>query len=153
VAVDGPTDERDAPDEQPVREVPQAHDAPHDPDQPEFLKPDQPESLKAVGELAAENADLYRKIGELTHALKTEQGRFGTWAKEVARDREHAAQDKAQMAERLDKVLAMNEALADRVTGLEQKLADQSPARAHPSGGSGQKRESRARRTGSTYGD
>jgi hypothetical protein len=30
------------------------------------------------------------------------------------------------MAERLDKVLAMNEALADRVTGLEQKLADQS---------------------------
>jgi hypothetical protein len=31
------------------------------------------------------------------------------------------------MAERLDKVLAMNEALADRVTGLEQKLADHSP--------------------------
>jgi hypothetical protein len=52
VAVDGPTGERDAPDEQPVREVPQAHDAPHDPDQPELLK--------AVGELAAENADLYR---------------------------------------------------------------------------------------------
>jgi hypothetical protein len=102
-----------------VREVPQAHDAPHDPDQPELLR--------AVGELAAENADLYRKTGELTHALKTQQGRFGTWAKEVARDREQAAQDKAQMAERLDKVLAMNEALADRVTGLEQKLADQSP--------------------------
>jgi chemotaxis regulatin CheY-phosphate phosphatase CheZ len=109
VAVDGPSGERDAPDEQPVREVPQAHDAPHD--------PDQPEPLKAVGELAAENADLYRKTGELTHALKTQQGRFGTWAREVARDREQAAQDKAQMAERLDKVLAMNEALADRVVG------------------------------------
>jgi hypothetical protein len=119
VAVDGLTDERDAPDALPVREVPQAHDAPHDPDQPALLK--------AVGELAAENADLYRKVGELTHALKTEQARFGTWAKEVARDREQAARDKAQMAERLDKVLAMNEALADRVTGLEQKLADQSP--------------------------
>jgi hypothetical protein len=119
VAVDGPTDERDAPDEQPVREVPQAHDAPHDPDQPELLK--------AVGELAAENADLYRKIGELTHALKTQQGRFGTWAREVARDREQAAQDKAQMAERLDKVLAMNEALAHRVADLEQERADQSP--------------------------
>ena len=68
------------------------------------FSPDQPELLKAVGELAAENADLYRKIGDLTHALKTEQGRFGTWAKEVARDREQAAQDKAQMTERLDKV-------------------------------------------------
>jgi hypothetical protein len=53
VAVDGPTDERDAPDERPVREVPRAHDAPHDPDQPKLLK--------AVGELAAENADLYRR--------------------------------------------------------------------------------------------
>jgi hypothetical protein len=31
------------------------------------------------------------------------------------------------MAERLDQALAMNEALADRVTGLEQKLGDQSP--------------------------
>jgi cell division septum initiation protein DivIVA len=144
VAVDGPSGERDAPDEQPVREVPQAHDAPHDPDQPELLK--------AVGELAAENADLYRKIGELTHALKTEQGRFGTWAKEVARDREQAAQDKAQMAERLDKVLAMNEALAHRVADLEQERADQSPARAHPSGGSGRRRAPHARRTGSTYG-
>jgi hypothetical protein len=102
-----------------VREAPQAHDAPHDPDQPEVRK--------AVGELAAENADLYRKIGELTHALKTEQARFGTWAKEVARDREQAVQDKAQMAERLDKALALNEALADRVTGLEQNHADQSP--------------------------
>ena len=58
MAVDGPSGERDAPDEQPVREVPRAHDAPHDPDQPELLK--------AVGELAAENADLYRQIGELT---------------------------------------------------------------------------------------
>jgi hypothetical protein len=103
-----------------VREVPQAHDAPHDPDQPELRK--------AVGELAAENADLYRKVGELTHALKTEQARFGTWAREVARDREQAAQDKAQMAERLDKALAMNEALADRMASLEQKHADQSPA-------------------------
>ena len=44
-----------------MREVPQAHDAPHDPDQPELLR--------AVGELAAENADLYRKTGELAHAL------------------------------------------------------------------------------------
>jgi hypothetical protein len=103
-----------------VREAPKAHDAPHDPDQPELRK--------AVGELAAENADLYRKVGELTHALKTEQARFGTWAREVARDREHAARDKAQMAERLDKALVMNEALADRMTSLEQKHADQSPA-------------------------
>jgi hypothetical protein len=31
------------------------------------------------------------------------------------------------MAERLDKALAMNEALADRVTHLEQEHADQSP--------------------------
>ena len=120
MAVDGPTDERDAPDGRPVREVPQAHDAPHEADQPEVLK--------ALGELAAENADLYRKIGELTHALKTEQGRFGTWAKEVARDREQAAQDQAQMAERLDKVLAMNEALANRLADLEQERADQAPA-------------------------
>lgn len=118
--MDGLTSERDAPGEQPVGEASRAQDAPRDPDQPGLLR--------AVGELAAENADLYRKIGELTHALKTEQGRFGTWAKEVARDREQAAQDKAQMAERLDKVLAANEALADRVSGLEQKLADQSPA-------------------------
>jgi hypothetical protein len=113
-----PTDERDAPDEQPVREVPQAHDAPHDPDQPELLK--------AVGELAAENADLYRQIGELPHALKTQQGRFGTWAKEVARDREQAAQDKAQVAERLDEVLAVNEALAHRVADLEKERANYS---------------------------
>jgi hypothetical protein len=120
VAVDGPTNERDAPDEPPVREVPQAHDAPHDPDQPELRK--------AVGELAAENADLYRKIGELTHARKTDQAQFGAWAKEVARDREQAAHEKAQIAGRLDKALALSEALADRMTGLEQKHADQSPA-------------------------
>jgi hypothetical protein len=89
--------------------------------------PDQPEFLKAVGELAAENADLYRKLGEVTHALKTMEARFGTWAKDVASEREQAAQDKAEMAERLDKVLAMNETLADRVTVLEKERADQSP--------------------------
>jgi predicted nucleic acid-binding Zn ribbon protein len=66
-------------------------------------------------------------MGELTHALKTEQARFGTWAKEVARDREQVVQDKAQMTECLDKALTLNEALADRVTDLEQKHADQSP--------------------------
>jgi hypothetical protein len=119
VAVDGPIDDREAPDEPPVPEAPQAHEALHHPDQPGLLK--------AVGELAAENADLYRKLGELTQAQKTDQARFGAWAREVARDREQAAQDKAQLAERLDKALAMNESLADRLTELEQKHADQSP--------------------------
>jgi hypothetical protein len=99
VAVDGLPDERDAPDEPPVREVLQEHDAPHDPDRPDLLK--------AVGELAAENADLYRKLGEVTHALKTMEARFGTWAKDVAREREQAAQEKAEMGERLDQALAM----------------------------------------------
>jgi hypothetical protein len=120
VAFDGPTDDRDAPDEPPTREIPQTRDAPHDPDQPELVR--------AVGELASENADLCKKVGDLTHALKLERARFGAWAKEVARDREEAAQDRAQAAERLGKALAVNEALANRVTGLERKFAGESPA-------------------------
>jgi hypothetical protein len=116
VAFDGPPDDRDAPDEPTAREIPQARD------------PDQPELVKAVAELASENADLYKQVGGLTHALKTEKARFGAWAERVASDREADAQDKAQMTERLDQALAMNEALASRVSDLERKLADQAPA-------------------------
>jgi hypothetical protein len=69
VAFDGPTDDRDAPDEPPTGEIPQTRDAPHDPDQPELVR--------AVGKLTSENADLYKKVGDLTHALKMEKSRFG----------------------------------------------------------------------------
>jgi hypothetical protein len=50
VAFDGLTDERYA-DEPSTREIPQTRDAPDDPDQPELVR--------AVGELASENADLW----------------------------------------------------------------------------------------------
>ena len=110
----------DTPSEPPARDIPEDRDILHDPDRPELLK--------AVGELASENADLYQKVGDLTHALKVEKARFSAWGKEVARDREQAASDKAEMTDRLDKALVMNEALADRVADLERKLADASPA-------------------------
>jgi hypothetical protein len=113
VALDGLTDDRDAPDEPPLRKVPHDNDVPHEPDKSELVK--------AVGELASENADLYRQAGDLTHALKLEKGRFAAWAKTVAGD-------KAEMTDRLGKAEAMNEALADRVASLERKLADNSPA-------------------------
>ena len=87
-----------------------------------------PSSPDAVGELASENADLYRQLGDLTHALKTEKARFASWAERAAADREAAARDKAGMAGRLDQALEMNEALADRVTDLERRLADLAPA-------------------------
>jgi hypothetical protein len=120
VAFDGPADEGDTPDKPPAREIPQKRENPSDLDQPEFAR--------VVGELASENADLYKQVGELTHALKVEKARFSSWARHVERNREEAAQDRARMAERLDNVLALNEALADRVTELERKLADQAPA-------------------------
>jgi hypothetical protein len=120
VAFDGPADDRDAPDVPPKREIPQTHDAPNEPEKSELVR--------AVGELAAENADLYKKAGDLTQALKAGKGRFAAWSKHVDRDREQAASDKAEMTDRLDGALAMNEALADRVADLERKLADSSPA-------------------------
>ena len=115
MAVDGLPNERDALDEPPVREVPQAHDAPHDPDQHELPR--------AVGELAAENADLYRKLGEVTHTLKTMEARFGTWAKDVAHEREQAARDKAELTERLDQALAKNQALTSGFRLGKQRLS------------------------------
>ena len=120
MAFDGPTDDGDTPDKPPAREIPQKRETPYDLDQPEFAR--------AVGELASENADLYKQVCELTHALKVEKACFSTWARHVDRNREEAAQDRARMTERLDNVLAMNEALADRVTELERKLTDQVPA-------------------------
>ena len=99
-----------------MREVPHPRD------------PDQPELVKAVVELASENADLYKQVGELTNALKTEKARFATWAERVASDREADAHDKAEMADRLDQALAMNEALASRMTDLERRLPDLAPA-------------------------
>jgi hypothetical protein len=98
-----------------MREIPQARD------------PDKPELVKAVVELASENADLYKQVGDLTNALKTEKARFGAWAERVASDREADAHDKAEIAERLDQALAMNEALATRMTDLERRIADQAP--------------------------
>ena len=68
MALDGPPDDRDAPEEPPLREIPQPRD------------PDQPELVKAVTKLAAENADLYKQVGELAHVLKTEKARFCAWA-------------------------------------------------------------------------
>jgi hypothetical protein len=62
VAFDGPTDDGDTPDKPPAREIPQKRETLYDLDQPEFAR--------AVGELASENADLYKQVGELTHALK-----------------------------------------------------------------------------------
>ena len=58
------------------------------PHPPHPRDPDQPELVKAVVELASENADLYKQVGELTNALKTEKARFATWAERVASDRE-----------------------------------------------------------------
>jgi hypothetical protein len=116
VAFDGPPDDRDAPDEAPVREIPPPRE------------PDQPGLARAVGELAAENADLYRQVGDLTRELKADKARFGAWAETIASDRETAARDRNQLADRLDQALAMNEALAGRVTDLEHGLAGQAPA-------------------------
>lgn len=112
MAFDGLTDDRDAPNESATREIPQTHDASHDPDQPELVR--------AVGELAVENADLYKKVGDLTHALKMEKARFGAWAKEAARDRD-------EMTARLDETAAANEALTTRLANLERRLADYPP--------------------------
>jgi hypothetical protein len=112
VAFDGLTDDRDAPDEPATREILPTHDASHDPDQPELVR--------AVGELASENADLYKKVGDLTHALKMEKARFGAWAKETARDRD-------EMTARLDETTAANEALTKRLANLEHRLADYPP--------------------------
>src|ERR1700733_7393562 len=94
------------------------------PHPPHPRDPDQPELVKAVVELASENADLYKQVGELTNSLKTEKARFATWAERVASDREADARDKAEMADRLDQALAMNETLASRMTDLERELAD-----------------------------
>jgi len=98
---------------------PQAHDAPHDPDQ---------QLLKAVAELAAENADLYRKTGETDPRHEDGAGsirHLGQGSRPATGNR--LLKTRPQMAERLDKVMAMNKALADRMTDLEEKLADQSP--------------------------
>lgn len=40
--------------------------------------------MKAVSELAAGNADLYRQAGDLTQALKPEKGCFAAWTKTAA---------------------------------------------------------------------
>jgi hypothetical protein len=76
---------------------------PDQPDEPE--RPPAADLARAVGELASENADLYKKVGELTDALKLERARFAAWAKEVSAreeamnrrfaDLEHRLQDKA----------------------------------------------------------
>ncbi|MGH3245127.1 MAG: hypothetical protein ACRDOI_02810 [Trebonia sp.] len=50
-----------------MREVTRAHDA------PDRISPS---SSRRSASRTAENADLYRKIGDLTHALKTEQARW-----------------------------------------------------------------------------
>jgi hypothetical protein len=80
----------------------------------------------ALGELAAENADLHKRVGSLEAELKSEKARFSAWAGEIAtRDDERAARDEAR-----DK---REEALADRIAELEQRHADR-PAAADPGG-------------------
>jgi hypothetical protein len=81
---------------------------------------------RAVGELASENADLYKRIDALESKIKAEQGKFSAWAKEIAvRDDERAARDEARDRR--------EEALTDRIAELELRLADR-PAAADPGG-------------------
>ena len=93
-------------DEPLAREIPQARDL------------DQPEIVKAVVELASENADPEQAGPRPDSRAENGVGRFGAWAERVASDREADGRDKAQMAELLDQALAMKEALATRMIYL-----------------------------------
>lgn len=78
---------------------------------------------RALGELAAENADLYKRLDALQEELKasqaetrTEREKFRVWAKEISnREAERALQDEAR-----DK---REETFADRLAELEHRDA------------------------------
>jgi predicted RNase H-like nuclease (RuvC/YqgF family) len=88
--------------------------------------PKKAELTRAVGELAAENADLYRKnadldkkVTRLEAELETEKARHTAWAVEVARDR-------GQTAKRLEEQTKINEQLAGQIAELRDRLAEKS---------------------------
>lgn len=90
---------------------------------------------RAIGELASENADLYKRIGALEadvkagHAnLRTERERFRTWAKEMGnRDAERAARDEARDKREASLINQVKE-LRHTVTELERKFSDRPDA-------------------------
>jgi hypothetical protein len=111
----------DADDAEPAADhsPPAAHDFPHAKDAGKRAGPELAESPRdrAMGELAAENADLYRRnaaqdkmIQTLQARLDRSEARFHAWADRMAANSE--AQAKRE------------EALTDRVAELERALAD-----------------------------
>jgi hypothetical protein len=129
MAIDGLShdpDEIPEPDPALPADKPQARPSPdRDPgraDQPPRVPapdkdPEKAELTRAVGELAAENADLYNKVDRLTADLKTEKARFSAWSKEVT------SRDNA-LHSRIDDQAIVNEALATRLADLEAKQTD-----------------------------
>jgi hypothetical protein len=76
---------------------------------------------RAVGELASENADLYKLIDALKSEMKADQAKFRAWAKEIAvRDEAREASDEAR-----DK---REEALTNRIAELERRPAEKPAA-------------------------
>jgi hypothetical protein len=151
MAIDGLSHDPDEiPEPDPVRpaDKPRARPSPdRDPgkaDQPPRAPapdkdPEKAELTRAVGELASENADLYRrnaaldkKVTRIEAELKTEKDRRTAWSAEVARERSHAAGC-------LEAQTKINEALAARLADLEARQADKgAPGEAARRVGSGE---------------
>jgi hypothetical protein len=117
-----------APD-RPLHAVPRADDHGESPEATELARKSESRD-GALVELASENAELYRRVGDLESKLESEKAKFSAWAKEINdRDAKRASQDETWTRREVD--------LTERVTELERKL-DQ---RADDPGGPHSRRE------------
>lgn len=88
----------------------------------------------AFGELASENAELYKRIDSLQSRLEMEQARHSAWSREVTRRDEALASRvdhlERKLAERLD---ASDAGMKERRIAGQEPLADEQKAGQEPS--------------------